>query len=230
MNKLNFAGLLIVTSLFVISCNQAPKSDEAEVTEAKEVAEVTAEAQYTILPEASEVTWVGTKPGGRHNGTIEIKEGALKVNNGEVVGGNFTMNLNQIEVLDLEGEDKGKLTGHLQSPDFFDVKNHPEARFEITSVEPYTAAAASDATDEEFRIENLSHKVTGNLTLRDSTLSISFPALIEMKDDKLVAKANFNIDRTNWGVSYGDESKAVDKAKDKFIYNTVNIGFNIEAK
>ena len=44
-----------------------------------------------------------------------------------------------------------------------------------------------------------------------------------------MAKAKFNIDRTNWGLMYGDEASVVDKAKDKFIYNTVNVSFDITA-
>jgi hypothetical protein len=43
------------------------------------------------------------------------------------------------------------------------------------------------------------------------------------------AVANFNINRTDWGLMYGDEAGAVDKAKDSFIYNTVTVGFQLEA-
>jgi len=43
------------------------------------------------------------------------------------------------------------------------------------------------------------------------------------------AKAGFNINRTDWGLAYGDEATAVDKAKDKFIYNTVSVNFDIKA-
>jgi accessory colonization factor AcfC len=50
-----------------------------------------------------------------------------------------------------------------------------------------------------------------------------------MEGGVLKAKANFNINRTDWGLMYGDEAGAVDKAKDKFIYNTVNVGFELEA-
>jgi accessory colonization factor AcfC len=52
---------------------------------------------------------------------------------------------------------------------------------------------------------------------------------VSMMDGELSAKAKFNIDRTEWNLSYGDEANAVDKAKDKFIYNTVNIGLEVTA-
>lgn len=45
----------------------------------------------------------------------------------------------------------------------------------------------------------------------------------------LKALANFNINRTDWGLMYGDEASVADKAKDQFIYNTVNVGFTLEA-
>jgi hypothetical protein len=44
------------------------------------------------------------------------------------------------------------------------------------------------------------------------------------------AKAGFNIDRTQWGLKYGDESAALNKAKDQFIYNTVSLVLDVTAK
>jgi len=42
-------------------------------------------------------------------------------------------------------------------------------------------------------------------------------------------EAKFNIDRTNWNIKYGEEASVTDKIKDKFIYDTVNLGFTVEA-
>lgn len=232
MKRLQTAALCTAAIFYMVSCSQAPKSDEAEVSEAQEVTLVEPEATFGIVKEASELTWVGTKPNGRHNGTIDITNGDIAVKEGEIVGGNFVIDLNQIDVLDLEGEDKQKLTNHLKSNDFFDVEKNPKAEFVITSVEDFTAdnTADNENTEEsEFKLENPTHKITGNLSMRDSTLSISFPARVEMMDDKLTAEAKFNIDRTRWGVSFRDESKVADKTVDNFIYNTVHVGFHIEA-
>lgn len=50
-----------------------------------------------------------------------------------------------------------------------------------------------------------------------------------MNNGVIKAKANFNIDRTAWGLSYNTEANFVDQAKDKMIYDTVNVGFELEA-
>lgn len=242
MKTLNYFSFAILASFFIVSCAQKPQSDEAEVSEAQEVEEVSAAASsFSIDLAQSELMWNGFKPTGQHYGTLGIDGGSIAVENGEVVGGNFTIDLNDIDVQDLEGEDRDKLTGHLKSEDFFHVEQYPTAEFVITEVSAFDAATASAEGDEnmavkvndeeisEYKLENPTHTVTGNLTMRDTTLSISFPARISMSEDQLKAEAKFNIDRTNWNVSYNDEGHPVRVAQDKFIYNTVNIGFDITA-
>lgn len=221
--------MAMFASMVMFSCTSNPDSDEAEVKEAEEVNTSESAASLAVVLNESEMTWVGTKPTGRHNGTIAMKEGDFKIENGTIVGGKFVFDLNQIDVLDLEGEDKQKLTGHLMSDDFFAVAEHPEAIFEITKVEELEEGEQMDSMDSEFKINNPTHKISGNLTMRGNTKNITFPARVSMDGSEIKAEAKFNIDRTRWGVSYGDESKVADKAKDNFIYNTVNIGLNLKA-
>ncbi len=236
MNYSKFQFLLLGT-VFAFSCTQNPKSDEAEVGAAQEVTAAAETATtLSINNEASEVTWVGTKPTGRHDGRFPIKQGSISVENSEIVGGTIVMDLSNIEVTDAEisDEDRGKLTGHLKSNDFFNVESFPEAKFEITSVKPYAAGTAANENadaeaDSEFKLANPTHTVTGNLTIRDTTNSISFPAIISISDNEVTARAKFNIDRTDWNVSYGDEDAVADKARDQFIYNKVNLGLDIQA-
>ena len=82
----------------------------------------------------SNIEWEGEKVTGSHEGTIELKDGYFTMENGELKGGEFVMDMTSITVTDLEGEDKGKLEGHLKSDDFFGVNNHPTAKLVITSV------------------------------------------------------------------------------------------------
>ena len=44
------------------------------------------------------------------------------------------------------------------------------------------------------------------------------------------AFTNFSIDRTKWGLMYGDESKLLTKRKISSFTNKVGVGFNINAK
>lgn len=244
MKMLSLPVLAMVATLLVAGCQQKPGGADAEVGAAQDAEQISASAaDYAINPSASELTWYGFKPTGRHNGTIGIEDGMLAVENGEVVGGTFTMNMEDIKVLDedLADEDRQKLTGHLKSPDFFAVEEYPTAKFEVTEVKPFSAGAVAsedgnrkevvvnDEKVSEYKIENPTHAITGNLTMRDTTLSITFPASVSITDNQVTAEAKFNIDRTKWNVSYGDETDPVAQAKDKFIYNTVNVGFNITA-
>ena len=232
MRKFKFAFLFLFLGAFTFSCTQSPKSDEAKVGEAQEVAEAGEHAvTYTIDKAQSTVTWVGTKPTGRHDGLFPIEEGSLQVEGNKVVGGTITFDLRKLDVTDadIDADSKGKLIGHLHSNDFFDVENHPEAQFVIASAETYAGGATAEETDSEFQLANPTHTVTGNLTIRGTTKSITFPAIINVTDSGVSAQAKFNIDRTDWGISYRDESAVTDKARDQFIHNKVNLGFDVKA-
>ena len=243
MKKIDFSLIMLAMIAFLSSCGQKPKGEDAEVSEAKEVQEVsTAAMSYGVNSAVSSVTWIGSKPTGKHNGTIGISEGKIKVEGDNIVGGKIVIDMTTVENEDLKSDEEsyGKLIGHLKSPDFFDVENHPVAEFVITGAEafdPSKAVVVKEEFDSEYKpasasdhiVDNPTHKISGNLTLRGTTLGISFPAKVTMQDGKITASAKFNIDRTLWDVKYGDEASVVDKAKDKFIYNTVNVGFEIEA-
>ncbi len=67
--------------------------------------------------------------------------------------------------------------------------------------------------------------VSGNLTLKETTKNITFPAKVDLDGNKLKAKGNFNIDRTQWKMNYGNDKTL----GDKFISETVNIELDLEA-
>ncbi len=231
MKSLKIYGLVLAGAFALAACESAPKSDEAKTGEAQKVDEnKAAEAQSLKVDLASSsVSWVGTKPTGKHNGTFNLSEGTISVKGNEVVGGKFTIDINTLKVLDIPAEDEGnaKLTGHLKSPDFFDVEKFPTATFEIVSVEAFKAdAAQSEEKDKEYILENPTHSITGNLTLKGVSKSISFPAIVKVEDGKVAAEAKFNINRKDWGMEYGTDEA---KLKDKFIRPTVHIGFKISA-
>jgi hypothetical protein len=222
---------LIPLVLFTfIACTREPKSDQAMVGEVQE-SETTEDNEKYFIPAGNVIHWVGTKPTGRHNGTIRISKGYVSVLDTRIVGGKFEMDMKDIQILDLKSDptNHDKLSNHLRSPDFFDVENFPTGEFEITSIEPLTdSIKVSDDREPGFTVSDPNYAVSGNLTLRGKTLGITFPARLDQKEDLLLISAAFNIDRTQWGISYRDETKVEGRIKDKFIHNTVNVRFDLE--
>lgn len=239
MKTLRQTGFMLAIALMTFACGNSGETVKA--TDAKEVAQ-TEGTTLNVQTAASTITWKGYKPTGQHTGIIPAVEGSLAVSGDQVTGGKITFDITKLEIHDLEAgsEDHGKLHGHLQSEDFFDAANHPTATFEITSVEPFNENDQI-ADKEEFSSDNTPSSaseitpanpnawVSGNLTMRGNTKNIKFPANINVNNGMVTAKAGFNIDRTDWGLAYGDEASATDKAKDKFIYNTVSVILDVKA-
>jgi polyisoprenoid-binding protein YceI len=211
---------LFVMALFVVSCG-GPEGTKVASEEATEVAATTiAGATYMVDAAASQITWAGTKLVGEgHEGTISIADGKIAVAGDNIVGGKFSINMTSLATTDLEGEQKGKLEGHLKSADFFDVEKFPMATFDIASVNPVTGT------------EGISHTITGNLTMKGESRSISIPANVTMADGMLTASApDFVIDRTEWGVKYGSNGSVADMAKDKVINDNIGLSLMLVAK
>ncbi|MCB0514962.1 MAG: YceI family protein [Chitinophagales bacterium] len=224
MNKKSFLVALFFIAIFAVSCKQQPESDKAKVEDAKPVAEQPkTSASFKVDPAKSTVTWIGSKPTGTHNGTIGIKKGLILVNDDNIVGGEIVLDMNDVKVVDLTGDDAAKLAGHLKSDDFFKSEKYPEAVFALTGHQPYTAPADES---EKALLENATHLLTGNLTILDTSKSITFPAKISLENNVLTAQALFNIDRTDWGISY----HAAESFGDKIISSQVTVGFNIVAQ
>jgi polyisoprenoid-binding protein YceI len=101
---------------------------------------------------------------------------------------------------------KERLTGHLKSPDFFDVATYPSATFTSTAI----------ARDGDH------YAVTGNLTLHGVTKSITFPATIEVTDSGVHAQAEFAIKRFDFGIAFKG-------AADDLIRDDVLVRFDLHA-
>jgi polyisoprenoid-binding protein YceI len=128
--------------------------------------------------------------------------------NGELTGGEFVIDMSSITVTDLTGEDKGKLEGHLKSDDFFGVKNHPTSKLVITSV-----AKKSNGT----------YGVVANLTIKDKTNPVTFD--LDWEDNS--ASTELTIDRSKYDVRYGSGS-FFDNLGDQTIYD--NFELEVELK
>ncbi|MEL6590748.1 MAG: YceI family protein [Bacteroidota bacterium] len=69
----------------------------------------------------------------------------------------------------------------------------------------------------------------GNLTIKGISQEISFPAMVNITDNALTAKASFTIDRTMWNIRYGS-GKFFDDLGDKVIYDDIELSLDLNAK
>lgn len=163
---------------------------------------------------ASKVAWVGKKVTGQHNGTIQLTGGRLEMDDkGNLTGGLFTIDMTSLVSEDLSGDSKGKLEGHLKSDDFFGVATYPTSTFVITKAVPQGPGK---------------YKVIGNLTIKNTTQEIQFPANISVKDGKVTATADITIDRSKYDVRYGSGS-FFDDLGDKTIYDNFDLSVSLVA-
>ena len=145
---------------------------------------------YTVDAKKSKVNWTGSKTSDFHTGYFPVKSGSLQVVGGKLTGGSFVIDIAGNKVTDEAGD---RLQGHLASADFFDASKFGEANFTITAIKYIT---------------NDKVTITGDLTLKGTKASVTFPATIRSadrteKEKGFFAEAFFPLDRTVFGVSYG---------------------------
>lgn len=165
------------------------------------------------------VNWVGKKVTGSHQGVLTLKSGVISLIDGKIDAATVVIDMTTIKCTD-EGKDaetKGKLVGHLSSPDFFNVAEHNTAQFVMTSFKSQKGDNGAN------------YLVTGKLTIKGIAQEISFPAKVAIKDGSVVAEADFTIDRTKWDIRYGSGS-FFDGLGDKVIYDDMNISFKLVAE
>jgi polyisoprenoid-binding protein YceI len=215
-----WTAIIAMSAVFALSCEKPPKGDEAQIAE-KEQAVVPTGQTFVVDTAESWVRFTGNGVGKNHPGKFKLRYGAAAIKNDTISGGSFLIDIKSMQ-MEQEGEPiRTKLRPHLLSGDFFDAEKFGTAAFEITNVVPYEF----DKDANKSLVEGANFTVRGNLTIKDVTKNISFPARIELDKDKLRAKANFDIDRREWQMNYGNDKTL----GDKFISETVNIELNLVA-
>jgi polyisoprenoid-binding protein YceI len=218
---MKFSLFLLSSVIFLTSCGGA-EGDKAEAGEKQEAAVSSGGNSYTLDTTQSTVTWTGYKVGGEHTGVFKISNGTVTGDSSTLTSGSFTINVASITNKDLAGDDKAKLEGHLKSADFFQADKYPTAKFEITNVVPYSG----DSSSTKSKLQGATHLISGNLSLKDQVKNITFPAKIVMNNNELTANADFDIDRTEWGMNY----KGPNNPQNWAIHKEVNIKLNIVAR
>ena len=188
MKNLQFLAFILFLGLTMgSSCKK--DSAAAKAGDAAKAAVATSNStSFKINPAASSVTWTGSKVvGDKHQGKFSISDGSISVKDGNIEAGSFVIDMNSLTVTDLEGDAKGKLEGHLKSPDFFDVATHGKGTFTITACQKVTGTP------------NVTHKITGNLKMKNVSKSVSFNADLNIGSGKIAAVTPaFNINRNDW--------------------------------
>ena len=156
----------------------------------------------------SALTWVGSKVTGSHEGTIELKSGYLTLDNNDLVGGEFVIDMTTIVCTDLSGKGKAGIESHLKSDDFFSVDEFPTASLTILDVK-------KRGLDQ--------YQVNANITIKGMTQEIMFDAEIKEK----TAKAKLVIDRTEFGIIY-KSGNFFEELADKAIYDEFKLSIELK--
>lgn len=205
---------LAVVAGVLVSC----KGEKKEAVEAKEAVKVEKAVKVANNVDVvnSVITWKGTKPTGDfHEGVVSLKEGSLTVENGVLTAGEFVIDMNSIKNTDIKDAGKSAyLVKHLASADFFEVEKYPTAKFVITS---------SEKKDDKLQ-------VTGNLTVKDVTKSITIPATVSETDGVVTFKSDaFNVNRADFNVKYKSKSFfSLKELKDRVIDDLMGMSFEVK--
>lgn len=199
---------IIAIGLFAtiaIGCGDVGDAPEAKTDSAVQVTKSTGGTTWPIDTSRSKVSWVGAKITGSHEGGFRGFNGTVNVADGAVTGATINIDVNSIYT------DDDNLVKHLKSDDFFSAEKFPAATFESSSF-----------TKVDTLQGGATHMVTGNLTMRGKTNSVTFPATIQIGANSVNAKADFKINRKEWEIVYPGKP-------DDLISDDVRIIFDVTA-
>ena len=182
--KTTIASSIVATAVLIGAVGCSDPSDSVPKSGAsapKPAASASAGGADYVIRAGSKIGFVGSKVTGSHTGGFTNFAGTFKVQDGKITGSpEIRINMNST------WSDTSRLTGHLKSPDFFDVAKFPLSTFTVTALEPEGALT----------------KVTGNFLLHGVTKSITFPATVAVAADSVTVKAEFAVNRKDFGIVY----------------------------
>ncbi|HUS10393.1 MAG TPA: YceI family protein [Pyrinomonadaceae bacterium] len=191
--------VLFVVALVTFACAD-PASDKPKATVAEAQPQSSAQKPaetLVISPENSKIEFVASKVTRSHQGSFKQFSGKI-----ELVPNNIPESRVSIDIDTASVEtDEPQLTGHLKTPDFFDVAKNPKATFESTRIEPGNSGS--------------NYTITGNFDLHGVKKSITFPANIQVTADAAAVDAEFAINRKDFGIVYA--GKADDLIRDAVV-------------
>lgn len=198
---LSLLMLLIIAGITSACADPAANKQKATVGNAQQESntpKTTGTETLAITPADSKVEFVAAKVTRSHNGSFKQFSGQIDLAPNSVPGSRVSIDIDMSSVV----TDEDQLTGHLKTPDFFDVAKFPKASFVSTKIEPAT-------TDGD------TYNVTGNFDLHGVKKSIAFPATIKVTPDSVAVDAEFAINRKDFAIVYA--GKADDLIRDGVV-------------
>ena len=212
MKKLLFFNAFLLTFIFIFhGCTNKQNNTNTNSIQQKNIdSKQIPSGTFTIDLEKSNIEWIGKKPTGTHDGTVNVSKGFIELNEkGEITNGEFILDMNSISCSDLQGKKKESLESHLKDADFFNTEEHPISTFKI--------------------IEADSDTIYGTLTIKGITQKIQFPYKESTYNNKdttaLTYAAEIIVDRTLFDIKYSSKTFFPDIG-DRFIYDDFTIILN----
>lgn len=219
----SYFSLLIFVAVSIFSCDKPPTGDRAIITDEVLVEQGVGDA-FEVDTVNSWVRFTGHGMGKDQLGTINVVYGSVMADGDKVTGGTFLMDFASLAIKrrpEQEGEtDDAGPVPRLLTGDIFEPETFGTSEFVITKIEPYKPKEG-----EESLVKGANFSVSGNLQVKNVTKNITFPARIDLDGDRLEGEADFDIDRRQWALEYGD-GLTLD---DNFFSEKVNIELHIEA-
>ena len=199
--------------IMLTSCGSPDKTSDVSGNTATNAPENIKKSNFTTKysiksDDKNKLKWTGSAVGKSHYGSVDF-DGYLSIENGVLKSGEITFDLTSISSEDLEGDWKKKLDNHLKDTAFFFTDKYPTASLKIT----------------QFDGSN----ITGNLSIKDVTKEITFPATVSVSDSVFISTSSFTIDRTEYGIVYAS-ANFFDIAKDKVISDAITFDVSINTK
>lgn len=144
-------------------------------------------APYNVIKDNSKIKFSGTHAGNEFTGQFTDWNADIDFDVNDVNNSSVTVTFNTASAK----TGNAMYDGTLPTADWFDSKNHPEAKFHSTSFKK---------TDDGFA-------VTGDLTIRDITNPVTFDFVLE-GDNPTIMSANFSIDRLQFDIGRNSDSSA----------------------
>lgn len=195
-------GFFIGATLFAVACADPaadkPKASVAPATPDGATPSTAGSEEYQLTPENTKIGFVGSKVTGSHQGSFQKFTGTVKIVNDKVEESSVAVDID----MDSVTTDTEDLTKHLKSADFFDVAKFPKTTFSSNKIVSNIQGSST-------------HTVSGNFELHGEKRQIAFPALITLAPDKIIVKADFSINRKDFGIVYA--GKADDLIRDQVL-------------